>query len=161
MLNKVILMGRLVREPEMRYTATNVPVATFTLAVDRGFKRENEQSADFINVVAWRNTAEFVAKWFGKGQLVAVSGKLQTRSWTDRDGYKRSAVEVVADECFFAESKRVPDDSSSGRTEASAPTMRDGRSVSEPSEEAPLGEGVDWEYPDFASASGEEELPWN
>ncbi len=161
MLNKVILMGRLVRDPEMRYTQTNVPVVSFTLAVDRGYKSGNEQSVDFINIVAWRNTAEFVAKWFSKGQLVAVSGRLQVRSWTDRDGYKRNATEVVADECFFAESKRANDDSSVGRTEASAPTMRDGCSASEPSEEAPLGEGVDWEYPDFPSVDGSEELPWN
>ena len=161
MLNKVILMGRLVREPEMRYTATNVPVVTFTLAVDRGFKRENEQSTDFINVVAWRNTAEFVAKWFSKGQLVAVSGKLQVRSWTDREGYKRNATEVVADECFFAESKRANDDSSVGRTEASAPTVRNEIPNVARSEEAPLGEGVDWEYPDFDAVDGGEELPWN
>ena len=153
MINKVILMVRLTKEPEMRYTATNVPVATFTLAVDRGFKRENEQSTDFINIVAWRSTAEFVAKWFSKGQLVAVSGKLQVRSWTDRDGYKRNTTEVVADECFFAESKRGNDNSTRAGGNEIPDVAR--------SEEAPLGEGVDWEYPDFASASGEEELPWN
>ena len=103
MLNKAILMGRLTKEPELRTTQSGVAVASFTLAVDRGFKKDE---TDFINIVAWRGTAEFVSKWFSKGQLVAVSGRLQTRSYEDRDGNKRTATEVVADECFFAESKK-------------------------------------------------------
>ncbi|MBQ8004609.1 MAG: single-stranded DNA-binding protein [Oscillospiraceae bacterium] len=109
MLNKVILMGRLTRDPELRHTQSDVPVASFTLAVDRGYSRRDDpqqQTADFVNIVAWRNTAEFVSKWFSKGQLVAVSGRLQVRSYKDRDGNNRTATEVVADECFFAESKR-------------------------------------------------------
>ncbi len=109
MLNKVILMGRLTRDPELRHTQSDVPVASFSLAVDRGYSRrdDSQQNVDFINIVAWRNTAEFVSKWFSKGQLVAVSGRLQVRSYTDRDGNSRTATEVVADECFFAESKRA------------------------------------------------------
>lgn len=118
MLNKVILMGRLTKEPELRHTQSDVPVVSFTLAVDRGFKPSQSlrdsspevgakgASVDFINVVAWRGTAEFVAKWFTKGQLVAVSGRLQVRSYKDRDGNGRTATEVVADEAFFAENKR-------------------------------------------------------
>ncbi len=106
MLNKVILIGRLTKDPELRHTATGIPVASFTLAVDRGFKRDDPQSADFIDIVAWRNTAEFVSKWFTKGQLIAVSGRLQVRPYSDRDGNKRTATEVVADEVFFAERKR-------------------------------------------------------
>lgn len=109
MLNKVILMGRLTRDPELRHTQSDIPVASFTLAVDRGYSRRDDnqqQTADFVNIVAWRNTAEFVSKWFSKGQLVAVSGKLQVRNYKDRDGNNRTATEVVADECFFAESKR-------------------------------------------------------
>ncbi len=108
MLNKVILMGRLTRDPELRHTQSNVPVVSFSLAVDRGFakKDDSQQTVDFINIVAWRNTAEFVSKWFTKGQLVAVSGRLQVRSYKDRDGNNRTACEVVADECFFADSKR-------------------------------------------------------
>ena len=108
MLNKVILMGRLTRDPELRHTQSDVPVASFSLAVDRGYSRrdDSQQSVDFINIVAWRNTAEFVSKWFTKGQLVAVSGRLQVRTYKDRDGNNRTACEVVADECFFAESKR-------------------------------------------------------
>ena len=106
MLNKVILMGRLTREPELRHTQSNVPVVSFSLAVERGFSNGEERQSDFINIVAWRSTAEFVAKWFSKGQLVAVSGKLQVRSYKDREGYNRTATEVVADEVFFAERKR-------------------------------------------------------
>lgn len=133
MLNKVILMGRLTRDPELRHTQSDVPVASFSLAVDRGFSRrdDNQQNVDFINIVAWRNTAEFVSKWFSKGQLVAVSGRLQVRSYKDRDGNNRTACEVVADEVFFAESKR---DSSSAAPsfapDMSAPSMGGLNSVS-------------------------------
>ena len=124
MLNKVILMGRLTRDPELRHTQADIPVASFSLAVDRGFSRrdDSQQNVDFINIVAWRNTAEFVSKWFSKGQLVAVSGRLQVRSYKDRDGNNRTATEVVADEVFFAESKR---DSSSAPSFASAPSSSD------------------------------------
>ena len=108
MLNKAVLMGRLTRDPELRYTQGNVPVVTFSLAVDRGFPKnttEERQTVDFINIVAWRNTAEFVTRWFRKGQLIAVTGRIQVRSWKDKDGNNRTTTEVVADECFFAESK--------------------------------------------------------
>lgn len=103
MLNKCVLLGRLTKDPELRTTQSGVAVTSFTLAVDRGYKKDE---TDFINIVAWRGTAEFVSKWFLKGQLVAVSGRLQVRSYEDRDGQKRTATEVVADECFFAESKK-------------------------------------------------------
>lgn len=107
MLNKVILMGRLTRDPELRHTTTDKPVVSFTLAVDRGYKKDNDAvNADFINCVAWRSTAEFVSKWFTKGQLVVVSGRLSTRTYKDKDGNTRTVTEVVADEVFFAESKR-------------------------------------------------------
>ena len=106
MLNRVAIMGRLTKEPELRHTQSDIPVVSFTLAVDRGFKNGEERQADFINIVAWRGTAEFVSKWFSKGQLVAVSGRIQSRTYKDRDGNNRAAVEVVADEVFFAESKK-------------------------------------------------------
>lgn len=108
MLNKTILMGRLTRDPELRYTQSNIPVVSFTLAVDRGLRNatEGQQTVDYINCVAWRGTAEFVSRWFRKGQLVAVSGKIQSRNYTDKDGNNRTAVEIVADEVFFAESKK-------------------------------------------------------
>lgn len=105
-MNKVILMGRLTKEPELRHTQSDIPVASFTLAVDRGFKTGNERQVDFINCVAWRGTAEFVSKWFSKGQLMALSGRIQTRTYKDRDEKNRVAVEVVADEAFFAEGKK-------------------------------------------------------
>ena len=107
MLNKTILMGRLTKDAELRYTESGVPVASFTLAVDRGFKKEGQQNVDFLNIVAWRKTAEFVTKWFSKGQLVAVTGRLQSRSFKDKDGNNRTVAEVVADEVFFAESKKT------------------------------------------------------
>ena len=107
MLNKVVLMGRLTRDPELRYTPQNVPVCTITLAVDRDFTRAGEQrETDFIDVVAWRSTAEFICKYFKKGQLIAIQGSIQTRSYEDKNGNKRKAVEVVADQAHFAGPKR-------------------------------------------------------
>lgn len=109
MLNVVALMGRLTADPEIKYTQSNTPVCSFTLAVERNYARQGEQrETDFIDVVAWRNTAEFVGKYFSKGQLVAVNGSLQTRSYEDRNGNRRKAVEVVADNVHFAEPKREP-----------------------------------------------------
>lgn len=106
MLNKVILMGRLTDDPELRHTQSNIPVTSFTLAVDRAYSKDREKITDFIEVVAWRSTAEFAFKYFRKGQLVAVVGSIQTRVWEDKQGNKRKAVEVVADEVHFAEPKR-------------------------------------------------------
>ena len=106
MLNKVILMGRLTRDPELRHTQNNTPVASFRLAVDRGYVRQGEErQTDFFDVVSWQQQAEFVSKWFRKGQLVAVVGRLQQREWKDRDGNSRQTVEVVASEVHFAEKK--------------------------------------------------------
>lgn len=102
MLNKAILMGRLTADPDYRQTPSGVSVATFSLAVNRNYNREQ---TDFINIVVWRQTADFVSKYFRKGQLVAVEGSIQTRNYEDRNGNKRSAVEVVADQVYFAESK--------------------------------------------------------
>ena len=107
-MNHIVLMGRLTRDPELRHTPNGVAVASFTLAVDRGYtpKDGGEKQTDFIDVVAWRNTAEFVSKYFGKGQMTAVAGRLQIRDWTDREGNKRRSAEVVADNVYFTESKR-------------------------------------------------------
>jgi single-strand DNA-binding protein len=107
MLNVAVLMGRLVADPELRHTPNGISVTSFTLAVDRSYvKSGTERQTDFIDIVAWRNTAEFVCKYFRKGQLAAVQGAIQTRSYTDKDGNKRKAFEVVADNVHFAESKR-------------------------------------------------------
>ena len=108
MLNHITIMGRLTRDPEIRYTQSQTPVASFTLAVDRDFggRDGGEKQTDFIDCVAWRQTAEFVSKYFTKGSMAVVSGRLQIRDWTDRDGGKRRNAEVVVDNIYFGESKR-------------------------------------------------------
>ncbi len=108
MLNHIVIMGRLTRDPELRYTQSQIPVASFTVAVDRDFggRDGGDRQTDFIDVVAWRSTGEFVSKYFTKGSMAVVSGRLQIRDWTDRDGNKRRSAEVVADNVYFGESKR-------------------------------------------------------
>ena len=107
MLNKIFLMGRLTRDPELRRTASGTAVTSFSLAVDRDFKSQNgEKETDFIDVVAWRSTAEFVSKYFTKGRMAVVEGRLQIRDWTDRDGGKRRSAEVIADNVYFGDSRR-------------------------------------------------------
>ena len=108
MLNHITIMGRLTRDPELRYTQSQTPVASFTLAVDRDFGSRDggEKQTDFIDCVAWRQTAEFVSKYFTKGSMAVVSGRLQIRDWTDRDGGKRRSAEVVVDNMYFGESRR-------------------------------------------------------
>ena len=113
MLNKIILMGRLTRDPELRRTGTVTAVTSFSLAVDRDFKSQSgEKETDFIDIVAWRSTAEFVSKYFTKGRMAVVEGRLQIRDWTDKDGGKRRSAEVVADNVYFGDSKRDGGDSS-------------------------------------------------
>ena len=108
MLNRIIIMGRLTRDPELRHTQTGTAVASFTLAVDRDFKDKStgERSTDFIDVVAWRQTGEFVSRYFTKGRMAVVEGRLQIRDWTDKDGGKRRSAEIVADNVYFGDSKR-------------------------------------------------------
>ena len=115
MLNRIDIMGRLTRDPELRHTQSQTPVASFTLAVDRDFGNRDggERQTDFIDCVAWRQTAEFVSKYFTKGSMAVVSGRLQIRDWTDRDGGKRRSAEVVVDNIYFGESRRSRDDSGS------------------------------------------------
>ena len=127
MLNHIVLMGRLTRDPELRRTGSGIAVASFTLAVDRDFKSQNgEKECDFIDIVAWRSTGEFVSKYFTKGSMAAVSGRLQIREWTDREGGKRTTAEVVADNVYFGESKRRDggDTSRPAAPSASAPAHR-------------------------------------
>ena len=113
MLNKIILMGRLTRDPELRRTGPGTAVTSFSLAVDRDFKSQSgEKETDFIDIVAWRSTAEFVSKYFTKGRMAVVEGRLQIRDWTDKDGGKRRSAEVVADNVYFGDSKRDGGDSS-------------------------------------------------
>lgn len=110
--NKVILLGRLTADPELKQTGSGVAVTSFTLAVDRKHNKDTEKKADFITVVAWRQSAEFICKYFRKGSAIIVLGELQTRSWQDAEGKKRTATEVVASEVSFAESKKNPDTNS-------------------------------------------------
>ena len=110
MLNRIILMGRLVRDPELRRTQSGTAVAAIRLAVDRDYKAQSgERQADFFDVVAWRATAEFVSKYFAKGRMAVVEGRLQTRDWTDKDGSKRVATEIVAEKVYFGDSRRNGD----------------------------------------------------
>ena len=108
MLNHIIIMGRLTRDPELRRTGSGVAVTSFTLAVDRDFgnRESGEKETDFIDCVAWRQTGEFVSKYFTKGRMAVVSGRLQIRPWTDKDGNKRRTAEIVADNVYFGDSKR-------------------------------------------------------
>ena len=116
MLNHIVIMGRLTRDPELRRTGSGIAVASFTLAVDRDFggRDGGERETDFIDCVAWRHTGEFVSKYFTKGRMAVVSGRLQIRSWTDKDGNKRRTAEVVADNVYFGDSKRENEGSSYG-----------------------------------------------
>lgn len=114
MLNRIILMGRLTRDPELRQTQSGASVANFSLAVDRDFKdkQTGEKTTDFIDIVAWRSSAEFVSRFFTKGRMAVVEGRLQIRDWTDKDGGKRRSAEVVADNVYFGDSKRDGGDNS-------------------------------------------------
>ena len=121
MLNKIIIMGRLTRDPELRRTGSGTAVTSFSLACDRDFKSQSgEKETDFIEVVAWKNTAEFVSKYFSKGRMAVVEGRLQIRDWTDREGGKRVATEIVADNVYFGDSKR---DSDSGTASSYSDTL--------------------------------------
>ena len=118
MLNHITIMGRFVRDPELRRTGSGIAVTSFTLAVDRDFKSSgaNEKEVDYIDCVAWRQAGEFVSKYFNRGRMAVVSGRLQIRSWTDKDGNKRRIAEVVADNVYFADSKT--ENASSGTQQA-------------------------------------------
>ena len=123
MLNNIIIMGRLTRDPELRRTGSGVAVASFTLAVDRDYSSKDggEKETDFIDCVAWRQTGEFVSSHFEKGRMACVSGRLQIRNWTDKDGNKRRNAEVIADNIYFADSKNTAQNGNSAPTSAAAP----------------------------------------
>lgn len=122
MLNKVFLQGRLVADPELRKTQQGTPVASYRLAVDRDYKSKdsNAQNTDFVNIVSWRNTAEFVSRYFTKGRMMLVEGRLQMRSYTDKDGNRRVAAEVVTDNVHFADSRKDGSSADSGLLQESA-----------------------------------------
>lgn len=137
MLNIIILTGRLVADPTLRYTQSQTPVASFTIACDREFKDENgNKQTDFVEVVAWRNTAEFASKYFSKGRMATVKGRLQIRSWKDKDGNNRKTAEVVAESIYFADSNKQ---NSEQRSEQSyAPARDDGYAELEDDGELPF-----------------------
>lgn len=140
MLNKIILMGRLTRDPELRRTNGGTAVASFALAVDRDFKSQSgEKETDFIDIVAWRNTAEFVSKYFSKGRTAVVEGRLQIRDWTDKDGGKRRSAEVIAENVYFGDSKKEPS----------------GNSYDAPSYGAPSYASADQEFAEIGEEDGE------
>ena len=133
MLNKIVIMGRLAKDPELRRTQSGVSVTSFRIACDRDFKSQSgEKETDWIDVVAWRSTAEFVSKYFTKGRMAIVEGRLQIRDWTDKEGNKRVATEVVADNVYFGDSKR--DGAPAGDSYASAAPVGGGYA-------APVGGG--------------------
>ena len=155
MLNKIILMGRLTRDPELRHTQTGTAVASFSLAVDRDFKDKatGDRTTDFIDVVAWRQTGEFVSRYFTKGRMAVVEGRLQIRDWTDKDGNKRRSAEVVADNVYFGDSKR--DTESAGPYSGGYSAPSGGRSP------APSGFGAPDMGDQFAELSDDDgELPF-
>lgn len=155
MLNVAVVMGRLVADPELRHTPNDVAVTSFTLAVDRSYvKSGTERQADFIDIVAWRNTADFVCRYFKKGQMMAVQGAIQTRTYQDNNGNKRKAFEIIADNVNFADSKR-------DGNAAPAPGYGGGDSYQKPAmfnEPAPAyssGSSVD-----FEEIVGDDDLPF-
>ncbi len=162
MLNVAVVMGRLVADPELRHTANDVAVTSFTLAVDRAYvKSGTERQADFIDIVAWRSTAEFVCRYFKKGQMMAVQGAIQTRTYTDRDGNKRKAFEIVADNVSFADSKRSdggqpsPAPSYGGQSYGASRDAQKQAAYSEPAPTYSSGSSGD-----FEEIIGDDDLPF-
>lgn len=161
MLNVAVVMGRLVADPELRHTPSDVAVTSFTLAVDRSYvKAGTERQADFIDIVAWRNTAEFVCRYFRKGQMMAVQGSIQTRTYNDKEGNKRKAFEIVADNVSFADSKRSDQNNGaaySGNTGGSAPSQEYSRpaAYNEPAPTYSSGNTGD-----FEEIIGDDDLPF-
>ena len=144
MLNHIVIMGRLTRDPELRRTGSGVAVTSFSLAVDRDFgsRESGERETDFIDCVAWRQTGEFVSKYFAKGRMAVVSGRLQIRTWTDKDGNKRRTAEVVADNVYFGDSKRDGDNAGSafGGNTYAAPAANGFGSYAAPAASSPASD---------------------
>ncbi len=142
MLNHIIVMGRLTRDPELRRTGSGTAVASFTVAVDRDFgnRESGERETDFIDCVAWRQTGEFVSKYFTKGRMAVVSGRLQFRNWTDKEGNKRRTAEIVADNVYFGDSKRDGDSGNASGNTYSAPAASGFGGYTAPAASAPASD---------------------
>lgn len=148
MLNQVALMGRLTADPELRHTTSNIPVTTFTIAVNRSYVKQGaERQTDFIDIVAWRTTAEFICKYFKKGQMMAVDGSIQTRTYTDKEGKNRKAFEIIANNVYFTESKTPNSSGASGFDRPAEPALP----------EAGFSAG---ENDDFAVIADDDDLPF-
>ena len=163
MLNHIVIMGRLARDPELRHTQSGTPVATFRMAVDRDFKDKNtgERATDWIDVVAWRGTGEFVSRYLAKGRLAVVEGRLQMREWTDKEGNRRTTAEVVADNVYFADSRRDGDGGDRGGSYV-APSYGGGYGGSRPvAPAAPADYGVPTGGDQFAELADDDgDLPF-
>ena len=153
MLNRVILMGRLTADPELKKTNSDISVTSFSLAVDRNYGKGADRQTDFINIVAWRNTADFICRYFSKGRMIAIEGSIQTRNYEDKNGNKRTAFEVVADQVYFADSK-----SDARPAAATFPTPSPG-SFSEPSQGTSFSVGG-FNSDDFDSIEDDSDLPF-
>ena len=161
MMNHIVLMGRLTRDPELRRTGSGVAVASFTLAVDRDYAVQGaEKETDFVDIVAWRNTAEFVSKYFTKGRMAVVSGRLQIRNWQDKEGNKRRSAEVVADNVYFGDSKRDSADGGSfNQSQGYAQSFNQIPQQQQPAYQAP--QNVSAASSDFSMLSDDDpELPF-
>ncbi len=158
MLNVAVIMGRLTADPELRYTPNDVPVTTFTLAVERSFSRNGDRQTDFLDVVAWRQTAEFVCKYFTKGQMMAVNGSIQTRTWEDKQGNKRKSVEIQADNVSFTGSKR--ETQGGGDYSGVSSYGGEGRSYSEPALKEPAAAYSSGDTGDFEEILTDDDLPF-
>ncbi|MEA5050259.1 MAG: single-stranded DNA-binding protein [Oscillospiraceae bacterium] len=153
MLNQVALMGRLTADPELRHTPSEIAVTTFTLAVNRSYVKQGaERQTDFIDIVAWRNTAEFICKYFKKGQMMAVAGSIQTRTYTDKEGKNRKAFEILADNVYFTESR-----SASAGASAGAPSTYEPRSETPAAADESFSAGSN---DDFSVISDDDDLPF-
>ena len=167
MLNKIFIMGRLTRDPELRRTQSGTAVASFSLAVDRDYKNaDGTKETDFIDIVAWRSSAEFVSKYFAKGRMAVVEGRLQMRDWTDKDGNKRKATEIVANDVNFADSKRS--DSGANYGAPSAPSYGNnygsnnaaGNEMQRPAYSEPAPTYSSGNSGDFEEIIGDDDLPF-
>ena len=161
MLNRAILMGRLVADPELRQTPNGVSVCSFRIAVDRNYSgRGGERQTDFLDIVAWRNTAEFVSRYFSKGKMIIVEGSVQSRNYEDKNGNKRTAVEIVADNCMFGETRSA----SQNYAPAAAPVAAEASETSSDSAGAPADGAVSYssgDTGDFAAIDGDsDDLPF-
>jgi single-strand DNA-binding protein len=157
MLNRIILMGRLTRDPELRHTGSGTAVASFSLAVERDFrdKTSGQRTTDFIDVVAWRQTGEFVSKYFQKGRLAVVEGRLQMRDWQDRDGNKRRSAEVVADNVYFADSRRDGDGQDGGYAPANGGYSRPANNSYAPPANQCFGSSSAGDFAELSDDDGE------